>query len=130
MRIISFLCFFALVCCVGCGQSGFTVGGKVEFPDGSPVPRGQVTINSSTFTAGGPIAADGTYTINARVPAGTYQITVRATGDSPSEASVDIADVKPAPLLVDAKFGSAETSELTVEVKGKTTHNITVTAPQ
>ena len=129
MRSILFFGLFLVVCCAGCGESGFTVGGKVTFPDGSPLTRGEVTLNSSLFTAGGPIAADGTYTINARVPAGTYQVTVRASADRPSSASMDVENAPPVQSLVHPKYNSAETSGLTVEVKAKTTHNIEVTAP-
>jgi hypothetical protein len=129
MRIISLLCTFVLACCVGCGQSGFTVSGNVAFPDGSPVPRGQVTIHSNTFTAGGPITANGSYTINAPVPAGTYQVTVVASGDQPA-STLDIVDVRPVPPLVDTKYGSTETSGLTIEVPGNRSFDLTVTAPQ
>jgi hypothetical protein len=130
MRSILFFGLLLVVCCVGCAQQGFTVGGKVTFEDGTAVPRGEVTLVSSTFTAGGQIAADGTYNINARVPAGTYQIAVRAMGDQPATTSVEIADKPMAKPLVDLKYGSAETSKLSVEVKGKTIHNITVEAPK
>jgi len=129
MRIVSLLCVFVLACCVGCGQSGFTVSGNVAFPDGNPVPRGQVTIHSSTFTAGGHISADGSYAINVPVPAGIYRVTVVASGDQPA-STLDIVDVRPVPPLVATRYGSTETSELTVEVTGRTTFDITVTAPQ
>jgi hypothetical protein len=121
---------FLIACCVGCGDKDCAVSGKVTFKDGSPVPSGQVTLVSSMLNAGGPIASDGTYTITARVPAGTYQVAVRATGDQPATTSVDIAKKTLAKPLVDLKYGRVETSELTVEVKGNTTYNITVEPPK
>jgi len=130
MRSILFFGLLLAVCCAGCGGGdGFPVGGKVTFPDGSPLIRGEVTLISSSFTAGGHIVADGTYNINARVPAGIYQVTVRAMADSPADPMRDVADALPVRSLVDPKYNSPETSELTVEIKGRTTHNITVTAP-
>jgi len=119
-----------MACCIGCAQEGFTVGGKVAYPDGSPVTRGQVTLMSNTFTGGGQITADGTYNINVRVPAGTYQVTVRAVADTPSNPMVDVEDAPPVRLLVHSKYNRPETSELAVEVTGRTTFDITVTAPQ
>ena len=132
MRNILLLSLFTLLACtLGCGGDGYTVGGKVTFPDGTAVPRGQVTFYSATFTGGGAIAADGLYTINTRVPAGTYQVTVRASGESPSDPTADITEARPAPPpLVDPKFGNPETSELVFEVKRAATFNIEVTPPQ
>ena len=87
-------------------------------------------LSSGSVTAGGHIIGDGTYALSARVPAGTYKVSVRAMAVTSSDSTVDAADAPPAKLLVDPKFNNPETSELTVEVKGATTYNITVTAPQ
>jgi len=130
MRNILFFCLFLAVCCTGCGGKGFSVAGKVSFADGTPLPHGQVTLTSGTFSAGGSILGDGTYNINVRVPAGTYKVTVRASGESPSDPKADIADVKPAKSLVDTKYNAPETSGLVCEVKGITTFNITVETPK
>ncbi|MDR0869238.1 MAG: carboxypeptidase-like regulatory domain-containing protein [Planctomycetaceae bacterium] len=130
MRNILFLCLFFVATCLGCGGKGFNVSGKVTFPDGKPVPRGQVTLFSDTFTAGSGIGADGTYRINMPVPAGTYKVTVRATEDSPSDTKVAPEDVKPPKPLVDVKYNSPEKSGLTVDVKGATTFDITVEPPK
>jgi len=130
MRSILFFGLFLLVCCVGCGgKQGFSVGGKVTFPDGQPVTRGQVTFTSGSFTGGGSIIADGTYNINVRVPAGTYKVSVAAYAETTADQSVDIADAKPPQSLIDPKFNNPETSELVCEVKGATVFNIPVTAP-
>ena len=130
MRSILFLNLLFVACCIGCGGKDFSVGGKVTFPDGTPLSRGQVTFMTASYTAGGNVAADGTYRINMRVPAGTYKVTVRASGDSPSDPRVSIADAVLPPPLVDLKFGNPETSGLVCEVKGATTFNITVEAPE
>ena len=129
MRSILFFGLLFLACCAGCGPNGFAVGGKVAFPDGSPLTCGQVTLNSSSFTASGQIAVDGTYTINTPVPAGTYQVSVRAMASAASDPNVDVENAPPVKSLVNPKYNSAETSGLTVEVKAKTTHDIEVTAP-
>ena len=94
------------------------------------MPRGQVTFISDTFSAGGNIAADGTYTVTVKLPAGTYRVTVLASGDSPSSAMVDVQDRKPIKPLVDKKFNNPDTSELVCEVKGKTIFPITVVPPK
>jgi hypothetical protein len=130
MRPIVLFGLFLIACCVGCGGKGFNVGGKVMFADGTPLTRGQVTFMSGTFTSGGAIAADGTYSVNVRVPAGTYKVSVIASGDSQSDPTVDVADVKPAKPLVDPKFNNPETSELVCEVKGPTGFDIKVEPPK
>ena len=130
MRNILFLNLFLVTCCLGCGGKDFSVGGTVTFPDGKPLSRGQVTFISDRFTAGGAVIGDGTYNINVRVPAGTYKVTVRASGDSLADPNVNTEDaIAPTPL-VDTKFGSPDTSGLVCEVKGPTMFNITVEAPK
>ena len=130
MRPILFFGLFLIVCCIGCGsKQGFSVGGKVSLPDGKPLTRGQVTFTSASFTGGGAIIADGSYSLNVRVPAGTYKVSVVAYAESMTDPKADIADAKPAQSLVDRKFNNPETSELVCEVKGATVFNIPVTPP-
>jgi len=121
--------FILLVFCVGCGD-GYVVSGKVTFPDGTPLPRGQVTFFSSTFTGGGNVGSDGSYKVTVGVPAGTYKVTVIALGESSPDPNVPIHETKPVPSLVDTKFNSPDTSGLVCEVKGKTAYNIPVEAPK
>lgn len=132
MRHILFFCLFFVACSIGCGGKGFPVSGKVTLADGKPVIRGQVTLISDSFTAGGDIIADGSYNISipGGVPAGTYKVTVRASGDSPSSANTDVADVKPVKPLVDPKYNNPETSGLTCEVTKATVFDIKVEAPK
>ena len=129
MRFILFFGLFLVVCCIGCNKGGFSVSGKVTYPDGTPVPRGEVMFTSDSFSAGGHVVGDGNYNINIRVPAGTYRVTVRAMADTPSDPMVDLDNASPVQLLVDSKYNNPETSGLVCEVKGTTTFNITVEAP-
>jgi len=127
MRVVSLLCLFLLACCVGCGQSGsragYSVGGSIAFPDGTPVNYGEVTLTSRSFTGSGSIMG-GSYGISGRVPAGTYRVSVQLA-ETP-----DTAGSATQQRLIDPKFNNPETSGLTVEVRERTTFNITVTAPQ
>ena len=62
--------------------------------------------------------SDGTYEMNGRIPAGTYQITVGISGDVPFDAKAGVG--------VDAKYSDPNTSGLTCEVKGPTLFPIVV----
>ena len=130
MRNLTFLCLFLIVCCLGCGKTGFNktgfnVGGKVTFKDGKAVNSGKVTLTSGRHTFSGDIIAEGTYSIIGRVPAGTYKVSVQAYEYSSTGMATD-ASVK---SLLDPKFDSPETSGLVCEVKGPTTFNIPVEKP-
>ena len=114
MRNILFFSLFSLACTLGCGGEGFNVSGKVTFSDGKPLTQGQVTLTSGRFTGSGEIISEGTYTISARVPAGTYKVAVQAS-DTP---------------LIDSKYSDPETSGLVCEVKGPTMFNIEVKLPE
>lgn len=135
---IPFLCvLLACVFSIGCGSGHVGVSGKVTFPDGSPLTKGEVTFQQGTFAASGKVQPDGTYTIGSLgvkdgLPKGEYVVTVKAIEySSDTELSEDKAPVKnSARSLVDPKFFSPETSGLKCDVKGKTTYNIPVTAPE
>jgi hypothetical protein len=128
-NIFLFLCLFCVAACIGCGSKGFSVSGTVTLSDGKPVARGQVMLTSGTFTAGGETIADGTYIIR-DVPAGTYKVSVRASGESESNPNVDVEDAKPVKPVVDMKYNNPETSGLTCEVKSATTFDIVVEPPK
>jgi hypothetical protein len=113
MRNILIFCLLSLVCTLGCGKQGFNVSGKVTFPDGKPVSGGQVTLTSGRISFSGDLIGEGTYTINAQVPAGTYKVTVQSSGD-------------PGKPQVDPKYSNPATSELVCEVKGPTMFDIKV----
>jgi len=125
MRHILLFCLFVTVCCLGCRQEGFNVGGKVTYPDGKPVTRGKVTMTSGKFTANGDIIADGTYSISARVPTGTYKVSVQAFEYTQSGMAANTTEKS----FLDPKYDSPETSNITCEVKGPTSFNITVEKP-
>ena len=125
MRNILFLILFSLVCTLGCGGERYFVVGSVTFPDGTPVPGGQVTLTSARFTASGDIVPESSrYTINVRVPAGTYKVSVTVSGEPGS------GEATPSGLpLVDPKFSNPETSGLVCEVRGATVFDIELTPP-
>lgn len=118
MRNILFLILLFLVGTLGCGGAGFggghNVGGKVTFPDGKPLTKGQVTFTSRYFTGSGDVFGEGgTYSISGQVPEGTYKVAVLASDKS----------------LIDPKYNDPETSGLVCEVKGPTGFNIEVKPP-
>ena len=115
----------------GCGNGQVSVKGTVQFPDGKPLPRGDVQFLTPTFVGSGRIQPDGTYVIGSLkeadgLPKGTYKITVRAYEDQGDTASMSPEDVKPVKPLIDLKYSSPETSGLTCDVQGPTVHPITV----
>ena len=128
MKNILIFSLITLVCTLGCGGGGYTVGGKVTYPDGTAVPTGQVTFSSGSFTGGGSIIGDGTYSTTVRIPAGTYKVSVTAFGEPPASGNAE--DMPSGVSLVAQKYTNSETSELVCEVNGPTTFDITVTAPQ
>jgi hypothetical protein len=124
-----------LVCLAiaGCGKGGAKVTGKVSFPDGSPLTKGEVIFQNDTAQYAGAINADGTYIMNGAVqgsgiPNGTY--TVYVTGTTVVTATSPDPTLASAPKeLVAAEFTSKSKSSLTCEVKGSMTHDIEVKAP-
>ena len=139
MRIINYHLAFAmlLALAVGCGKNP-TVSGKVTFPDGTPFTEGKVVFETETFYASGPIQSDGTYVMGSSnpgdgVPRGTYQVSIQDVV-KPNlvfrPGSFAPTAVTPASSPIDPRFFSGNTSGLSCEVKGRTTYNITVEAPQ
>lgn len=113
--------FFVLFCVLfsGCGNQ-LPLGGKVTFSDdGSPLSLGTVVFEKGDFSAVGRIKPDGTYTVgsfkeNDGLPAGVYKVCViGAILREPVPGSSPTGD------LIDSKFTSTKTSELTFEVSPK-----------
>ncbi|MCL2623243.1 MAG: carboxypeptidase-like regulatory domain-containing protein [Planctomycetaceae bacterium] len=144
----NFLTIFALLFSVafmaGCGDPKVT--GKVTFPDGAPLTKGQVMFQKGGFVGSGDIQKDGTYSAGKLkdgdgLPPGQYQvfITGASTFDAAEmeklsqEATIGrIPTFKtPRPIdLIATKYMSPRSSDLTVEVNGRTKYDITVEAPK
>jgi hypothetical protein len=127
---LRFLMLFVLVFFIGCSK-GNSVTGKVTFPDGSPLTRGEVIFSTPSFVAAGMIQSDGTYSIRANnmkegIPSGTYSVTVKAYEDIQENPDGIMENLKPAKSLIDTKYASSATSGLTCEVKGTMTFDINV----
>ena len=128
----------------GCGK-GFSVNGKVTFPDGTPLTAGFVCFDSATTSFTGTINASGEYQITGAkpgdgVPPGEYQVYISGAiqPGNPDIGPVEVdADGNPLVKTIDkpdiplihAKFTTKSSSGLQCEVKGKTTFNIEVTKP-
>ena len=138
-----FLPLFAMIFMAGCGDPKVT--GKVTFPDGSPLTKGQVMFQKPGFVGSGDIRQDGTYSAGKLkdgdgLPPGTYQVFITgASGYNEAEMAEIRAEAvgrdpvfrTPRPVnLISTKFMSPNSSGLTVEVKGKTKFDIEVEPPQ
>jgi len=114
---------FALV--PGCSSGKQSLSGKVTFSDdGSPVPTGTVTFETSTFFAQGTINSDGTYvvgtdTLTDGIPKGTYNVVVQAS-DTVAVPRPDGTQEYRSKPLIDSKYTNASTSGLTFTADGKT----------
>ena len=129
-----------LLFAIGCGGHP-SVGGKVTFPDGSPLTEGQVLFESASLVAQGTIQKDGTYTIRTGeekgVPAGTYKVSIGGFKPTYESSPPPPSGCPPPPPRVTApvipiarKFLDSATSGLVCEVKNKTTFNIEVEPSQ
>ena len=134
-----FASLFVLAFLAGCGGDP-KVTGKVTFADGSPLTVGRVMFQKQRFSASADIQANGTYSAGKLkdgdgLPPGKYRVFIadafiaeagKAVTDSTGASFVPEVRTE----LVAKKYTSPDTSELTVEVKGNTTFNITVEAPK
>jgi hypothetical protein len=122
----------------GCSKK-VNVHGKVEFPDGSPLTRGTVCVGNDLVTYMGTIRADGTFSLGEikdgdGIPPGSYKVWIanaNTTDYDLDEEGRPQSNRMISSDLVDPKFTSSSTSDLTVEVKHgeRKSLNITVTAP-
>ena len=132
-----------IVFIAGCGDP--TVTGKVTFPDGTPLTKGQVMFQKEGFVASGNLRPDGTYSAGKLkdgdgLPPGRYQVFITGVstfGDSPAKPPSAVSQGGQPPMntskpifLVDPKYTAPNTSGLTVEVNGKTEFNIKVEPPK
>ncbi|MCL2347185.1 MAG: carboxypeptidase-like regulatory domain-containing protein [Planctomycetaceae bacterium] len=114
---------------VGCG-SKITVDGTVRFEDGTPLKAGTVYFESADTSARGTLDANGRYVLSSQraqdgVPPGTYRVYILGA----AESGYDSQGQWTAKPLIDVKFQSATTSQLSCDVTKKTTFDITVTPP-
>jgi len=128
-----------LVFVAGCGDPKVT--GKVTFPDGTPLTKGQVMFQKEGFVGSANIQKDGTYSAGKLkdgdgLPPGQYEVFITGTAmydDSEVETPQEfVAGGKPnfrtsTPVeVIDFKYMAPNTSGLKVDVKGATKYDIKV----
>jgi hypothetical protein len=125
IKLTSFI-FLVLFLCIGCSNK-IKVSGQVTFSDdGSPLTTGTVCFQTETFVARGNLQSDGTYHISSvkekdGLPPGTYRISVINAVEGLGE------DEGTRTPLIDPKYNTGETSDLTFEVTNSNKHfNFTV----
>jgi hypothetical protein len=120
-RILLISTLVLVLMAVGCSSPRQSVSGKVTVDD-KPLTTGGVTFvpdkekgNSSTEQPSALISESGTYELytdkKSGAPAGWYKVVVVA------KEKVDSSKPKEAKSLIDEKYGSAETTDLSIEVK-------------
>ena len=121
-------CCAVLLLIAGCGTN-VSMKGKVTFEDdGSPLTKGQVVFSTPTFQASGELKEDGSFVIGSQrsndgLPPGTYKVAIFGAEDSIDTNSVS----QPSYSLIDPKYSSPQTTDLTFEVTPSTrVYNIKV----
>lgn len=122
-------------CAVGCRQDGrVSVTGRVQFADGSPLPRGVVRFEGKTRSGFAQIQPDGRYTLLAGggvrgLLPGSYAVVVDNTAEPPvwDESRKKYVETQP---LVDARYAWPATSGLSCNVTGATVFDIVVERPK
>jgi hypothetical protein len=115
IKLISFIFLVLFLCCIGCSNK-IKVSGQVTFSDdGSPLTTGTVCFQTETFVARGNLQSDGTYHLSSvkekdGLPPGTYRISVINAVEGLGE------DEGTRTPLIDPKYNTGETSDLTFEV--------------
>lgn len=132
----TFLSFLLLAHVSGCGSDQvpvYPVSGRVEFEDGQPVRNGTIELESLAFgtTANGRIQHDGsfvlgTYAAEDGAAAGKHQVMIVQI----IVADGSITHTQDHGPAVPVRFGSYDTSSLTVEVKAAPSNHVVVTLPK
>ena len=105
--------------------------GKVTYDDGSPLDMGLVIVENETFMARGEIKSDGSYVIGSvadrdGIPPGEYNVYI--TGAAKEVGRKPNGDPL-RELLIEPKYRSPDTSELSINIQKATNFDITVTRP-
>ena len=145
------LCCFALTLFFVSGCGNAKVSGKVTLPDGSPLSKGEVIMQSDKIVAKGKIQQDGNYRMGTTkefdgLPKGEYQVYLLSTEEykfpGPGGKLYSAEELKavqkgsqtasPMPVAVPRihkKYEAISTSGLTCSVTGSMVYNIEVLPP-
>ena len=129
MSFVIVFCFISLLTC-GCGDP--KASGRITFSDGSPLTTGLVCFESEMNTYYGDVKPNGTFSMGKTkngqgIPPGEYKVFFQNAQEQIG------ADDENRPIyknLLDDKFYSASTSDLTCKVNKKTRMDIQVTGPK
>ncbi|MDR1053070.1 MAG: hypothetical protein LBL39_02750 [Planctomycetaceae bacterium] len=113
--LISFVCLIA----IGCGNT-VRVDGKVKLEDGTPVTKGFINFNNGDYEARGVIGKDGTYRVETDangkgLKRGDYKVYFSGTHDLDEKLN--------AVPIIDKKYDSANTTDLTISIDSGTEFN-------
>jgi hypothetical protein len=120
-----------LISCVGCGPANgiVPVTGIAKLKDGTPLPGGRVFLTGGEKGANGQIKPDGTFvlgtaTLSDGAKPGSYKVFVvgAAEPDTRSYDDKAMGIGKAPPSLIHARYNTAATSDLQVEIKPPKTH--------
>jgi hypothetical protein len=121
-KSLFFSFLLTLILLTGCGDK-VGLGGKVTFSDdGSPLGVGTVCFETDTYLARGTLKADGSYVVGSLsekdgLPAGSYRVYISGAEREVGQDKEGMAMMEP---LIDTKFSSGSTSELTLDVTAST----------
>ncbi|MCL2118311.1 MAG: carboxypeptidase-like regulatory domain-containing protein [Planctomycetaceae bacterium] len=123
-----------LVGLFGCSNK-VQVSGKVVFEDGTPLTAGTVVFDNGREQAKGAISENGTYRLSSManhdgIPPGEYGVYITGALGFRGPVTMQPGTVPRPDDLIDAKFTSKATSELTCAIKGATVFDIVVTPPE
>ncbi|MDR1478844.1 MAG: hypothetical protein LBJ00_07875 [Planctomycetaceae bacterium] len=123
MKQLIIIVSFCLIA-IGCGNT-INVNGKVTLDDGTPVTKGFINFNNGTYEARGVIQKDGTYQVETDASGrglkkGNYKVYFSGTNDLDQK-------LNPVPII-DSKYDSAETTDLTISITTKTVFSPTLKA--
>ena len=142
--ILLLVVFFLLA--AGCSNH-VKIKGKVTFDDGSPLGKGTVCFDSGNYVATGILSSDGSYVLgsvkqNDGIPRGTYKVYITGAiqyGDTKtnrvpqrmSDGSVTVQNQTYPSMhpMIDSKFTSSTTTDITCEVTKSMVYDIKVKPP-